>query len=73
MVGDMRGRGHAWWGACVADMGCAWHVGGMHGRGHAWQGVRMAGGRAWHTANERAERILLECILVKFCTNPSAG
>ena len=27
-------------------------------RGHAWQG-----GHAWHTVNERAVRILLECIL----------
>ena len=54
--------GHAWQG------GCAWQ-GGMHGRrvcvagGCAWQG-----GRAWQilrdTVNERAVRILLECILV---------
>ena len=50
--------------ACVA--------GGMHGRdgGHAWQGwgACVAGGRAWQilrdTVNERAVRILLECILV---------
>ena len=27
-------------------------------RGHAWQG-----GHAWHTVNERAVHILLECIL----------
>ena len=47
-------------GVCVA--------GGMHGRGCAWQGVCVAGGRAWQilrdTVNERAVRILLECILV---------
>ena len=54
-------------GACV--------VGGMHGRGGVggvcgrggW-GVCdrgcVGGGRAWHTVNERAVRILLECILV---------
>ena len=45
----MCGRGHAWW-------------------GHAWQGARAwQGGHAWqilHTVNERAVRILLECILV---------
>ena len=28
--GDMHGRGHAWWGVCMA--------GGMCGGGHAWQG-----------------------------------
>ena len=45
-------------------------VGGMHGQGCAWQGACMAGGHAWqgghawHTVNERAVRILLECILV---------
>ena len=52
---------------------------GMCGRGHVWQGggwVCMAGGHAWwgacagggacvaDTVNERAVRILLECILV---------
>ena len=59
MVGGMCGRG-----ACVA--------GGMHCRRGAW----MARGYAWHahpsspwqilrdTVNERAVRILLECILV---------
>ena len=31
---------------------------GVRGRGHAWRGC------AWHTVNERAVRILLECILV---------
>ena len=56
-----------WQGVCM--------VGGMHGRG--WRGVCMAGegcmhgggGRVWQilrdTVNERAVRILLECILVK--------
>ena len=59
-------RGHAWllWGACVVAPG-----GGMHGcsGGHAWL---LLGGHAWDTTrygdtiNERAVRILLECILV---------
>ena len=48
--GDMHGRGHAWWG-------------GMHG-----EGACVAGGHALQilrdTVNERAVRILLECILV---------
>ena len=51
-VGCMHGRG-----ACVAG-GCAWQ-GDMRGKGAC-----MAGGHAWHTVNERAVRILLECILV---------
>ena len=33
--------------------------GGVHGRGAC-----VAGGLAWHTVNEQAVRILLECILV---------
>ena len=45
---------------------------GRRGRGgRAWQGCvlwgracQAGGGRAWHTVNERAVRILLECILV---------
>ena len=53
--------GCAWWGACMAG---GMHCGGMHGRGHVWWG----GGHAWQilrdTVNERAVRILLECILV---------
>ena len=63
--GGMHGRG-----ACMAA--------GVHGGGgHVCQGVCMAGGyachvcpptqqilRLRHTANERAVRILLECILV---------
>ena len=60
--------GHAWWEACMAG-------------GHVWQGVMhggracMARGCAWQrggarqilqdTVNERAVRILLECIRVK--------
>ena len=63
-------------GACVAG-GCAMHVpcmaGGMHGRGACVVGVAyevracMAGGHAWHMVNERAVRILMECILVSHC------
>ena len=61
MVRGMCGREHA----CVA--------GGVHGGGHAWQGVCMVGmcmvegvhgGILRDTVNERAVRILLECILV---------
>ena len=57
----MRGRGDGHGrGVCVA--------GGMHSGGHVWRGrawgVVRGGGRAWHTVNERAVRILLECILV---------
>ena len=60
-----RGGGHAWQGTCVM-----W---GVHGRGHAWQGGGVRGRRGVHgegrdTFNERAVRILLECILVK-CIN----
>ena len=65
-----QGGGHAWQGGmhgrgmCMAG-GCAWQ-GGMHGRGYASWGACVArgGGHAWHTANELAVRILLECILV---------
>ena len=68
----MCGRGHAWQGVCMA--------GGVHVGGHVWQGACIAGvcmvGGACHalppanttrysdTVNERAVRILLECILV---------
>ena len=59
----VHGKGHAWWG------------GGMNGRGvcmargHMWQGACMAHtSPPWQilrdTVNERAVRILLECILV---------
>ena len=60
--------GHAWllWGECVvAPGGCAWL---LQGRGACV--VALEGGRVWDTTrygdtvNERAVRILLECILV---------
>ena len=60
VAGGMHGRG-----ACVVE--------GMCGRGHVWEKACVAGGHAWHTGpprqilrdtvNERAVRILLECIL----------
>ena len=57
-TGGMCGRGRAWQGACMA--------GGVRGRGaymaHPQQILR-------DTVNERAVRILLECILVKFHFN----
>ena len=59
----MHGRGHVWW-------GCAWQ-GGVCGGGPAWQGVCMVGAcmadtmRYGDMVNERAVRILLECILVR--------
>ena len=61
-TGAWRGGGRAWQGACMAGQG-----------GHAWWGACVAGECAWHahplqilrdTVNERAVRILLECILV---------
>ena len=60
----------AWWGGHVwQGVGGMCGRGGMHGGRHAWWGgACMAGGRAWQilrdTVNERAVRILLECILV---------
>ena len=48
-------EGHAWQGACMAGRACM--PGGMHGGGRVWQTPR-------DTVNERAVRILLECILV---------
>ena len=67
-----RGGGHAWqggraWGACMVGGG------GMCGRGACMAGWAcvVGGGRAWQilrdTVNERAVRILLECILVFIC------
>ena len=71
-------QGHAWWGVCMAGSvhgrgacmarGHVWQ-GGVHGGGHAWQGGACHPCppqilRLWHTVNERAVRILLECILV---------
>ena len=64
--------GHVWL------LGGVWLPGGMRGKGgHAWQrgvhsegGMRGEGGHVWDTTrygdtiNERAVRILLECILV---------
>ena len=61
--GGMHGRGHVWQGACMAGGVCM------------ARGACVAGGHAWHTrpppreilrdtVNERAVRILLECILV---------
>ena len=52
-----QGGGHAWQGGHV------WQ-GDMHGRGHAWHARPWQILRLWHTVNERAVSILLECILV---------
>ena len=65
----LQGGGHAWLqGACVVTGGCAWLQGGMHGCGGGVCMVR--GGR--DTVNERAVRILLECILVT-CKSSNAS
>ena len=71
--GGMHGGGGcAWWGACMVGRTCmtgghAWQGGVMHGGVGGGQ-VCMVGGHAWQvlrdTVNERAVRILLECILV---------
>ena len=59
--------GHAWllWGACmVAPGGHVWLLWGVYvvaSRGHAWDTTRYA-----DMVNERAVRILLECILVNY-------
>ena len=80
VAGGMHGRGHAWQGVCMAGGHAGWggacRAGGhawwqgMHGRGHVWWGVVHGRGRVWQilhdTVNERAVRILLECILVIF-------
>ena len=57
--------GHAWlWGASVAARGCAWLPGGVCGcRGGAC--VVAGGVHRIRRVNERAVRILLECILVE--------
>ena len=73
----MVAGGHAWLpgGHVWLLGGCAWFQGGMHGcQGHAWLpgGMRGSGGVCMvgvrrirrDTVNERAVRILLECILV---------
>ena len=65
--GGVRGcsGGHMWLlrGACmVVPRRCAWLLGGMRGcsgGGHVWDTMRYG-----DTVNERAVRILLECILV---------
>ena len=69
VAGSMHGRG-----VCVAG-GHAWQ-GGLHGRGvcvaggHVWHGGMHGRGMCvpcqipWDMVNERAVRILLECILV---------
>ena len=75
VCGCSRGR-HAWllWGACMVAPGGAWLLPGGHAwllpggvcgcswGGHAWDITRY-----WDTINERAVRILLECILVSVC------
>ena len=62
--GGMRGCQ----GACVVARGHAWLRGGGCG-GHAWWlGGGLCGIRR-DTINERAVRILLECILVRLCNN----
>ena len=64
--------------ACVAE-GCAWWDGACMAGGHAWWGVCMAGGgHVWQILramiNERAVRLLLECILVKLlCSHFNSG
>ena len=57
-------RDCSWGGACVVALGgCAWLLRGAcmvaPGGGHAWDTTRYG-----DTVNERAVRILLECILV---------
>ena len=58
MAGGMHGGRHVWW-------GCMGVAGGMYSRG---MGGCVAGGHVWQIlrdkVNERAARMLLECILV---------
>ena len=50
-------------GMCGGGGGCAWW--GLHAwQGHVWGGVCLPWQIAMDTVNERAVRILLECILV---------
>ena len=67
LLGGMHGCwGHVWllggmhgcWGTCVVAGGHAWLPGGMHGCQGGMRRIRR------DTVNERAVRILLECILV---------
>ena len=60
--GACMARGHAWQGACMAEMS-------VDGRGHVWWGGHRRRCACpppilWDAVNERAVRILLECILV---------
>ena len=70
VVGGMHGcGGHAWlWGVCMV-VGMCMAAGGMCGcrRGCAWLQGGMHGIQR-DTVNERAVRILLECILVSLDT-----
>ena len=54
----VAGDVHGYWGVCMVAGGHAWLLGGVHG---CWGGMR---GIRRDTVNERAVRILLECILV---------
>ena len=57
LPGGVYGCGGGWlWGACMAAGGMRGGRGGVHG-------IRR------DTINERAVRILLECILVRLCNN----
>ena len=67
--------GHAWWGACMVVEGVhgggrAWQGTCVAGGVHCWGGMHGGGGACMpqqlirDTVNERAVRILLECILV---------
>ena len=67
VAGGMRGsRGHAWLQGGIVVVGGACVVAGdMHGSGgHAWWWGGGMCGIQRDTVNERAVRILLECILV---------
>ena len=87
MAGGMHGRGrawqggHAWWGACMtggmhgrgACMVGECVAGGMHDRGACMVGsMHGSGGVCGDMVNERAVRILLECILVLVRFLPAA-
>ena len=58
MAGGMHSGGCAWLGVCMVR-GDMHGSGGMHGM-HVPQQILQI----WHTVNEWAVRILLECILV---------
>ena len=69
-VHDCRGGVCGCQGACMVARGCAWLPGGMCGCPGGWGACMVAGGGVRRirrdTVNERAVRILLECILVSF-------